>query len=397
MKKTILFTLLITQFYACSSFEMSAENKQNQKFSKFTQKFKNPNHIQKTDEVKILAELQIMTPYIQSLNMQSLNEQGQIPENRDNLYLDFANLNAAYSEYLVFHHCINLSEKYFLNAEDTYLKLLQDSPYDENLLYNISIFYARNSVPFDDDQHQQIRTQLLEKSKQYAEKHQEINTENQQHKHHYYAVLSELLNALDKQKIRKDQQKALIQTLQPFLFELLEQPNMDYDSGNFFILVKYYDQYLKAYYPQQTKSWLKQNQNKILAFYNSHQDENTQRNNTISAQLYALLDQPEKTLYFLKLLKFTEKDNYTPQDILDEQLFDKMRHLKAFQVWFAQYSQEYQAYLKQNPKVCNSLQSSVHSEIKLLNNQRSKHVLEINKNVGEAPKSSPKLEQKSVK
>ncbi len=397
MKKTILLTILITQLYACSSFEMSAEKRQNRQFAHFSQKFTNPDHIQKADESKILAELKIMTPYILSLNTQSLNVQSQMFENRNNTYLNFANLNAAYSEYLVFHNCIGLSEKYFQNAEHSYLKLLQDSPHDENLLYNISIFYARNSLPFDDDQHQKTRTQLLERSKQYAEKIQEINTENQQYKHHYYAVLSELLSALDKQNIRKDQQKVLMQILQPFLFELLENPDIDYDSGNFFILVKHYDQYLKAYYPQQAKSWLKQNQNKILAFYKKHQDENTQRNNSVDAQLYALLDQPDNAIQALKLLQFTEKDNYTPQNILDEQLFDKMRHLKAFQDWFTLYSREYQVYLKKHPKVCNSLQSSVHSEIKLLNNQRSKNIVEINKNVSEELQSSPKLEQKSGK
>ncbi len=384
MKKTLLLSLFILQLNACTLLDISS--KQYKNFSNFSHQYNNPDHIQKENEPLIISEIKKIVPKIQKMNALD-----QISAKQSRLFLDFANLNAAYSEYLTQKHCLNLAEQYSSNAEISYLRMLKDEPDNTDYLYNISLFYARSSLNIN-DKDIETRINLLEKSKKYAEQLYQIEPENQQYKYHYFSVLSELLSALDKKELSLDQQKDFMHLLKPFLFELIRDNEIEYDSGNFFILVNHYYQYLVRLNPQQANQWLKQNQNKILNYYFKHQDSNTQRNNTLSAQLYALFDQPEKSIEYLKLLKIAEQDNYEPNDILNEKLFEKIRRLESFQTWFKQYSQEYKIYQDSHPKLCNSFQTDEHLKIANLASQMQNRTLLESTNQSSNISPSSKLE-----
>lgn len=344
--KRCLYLLLFILLTACSSFE-NHHLTQFKQFSAFSQNFNNPDLIQKENEHQIISELEKVSPIIQKLD-----QQDHLRSNEQSFYLNYANLNAAYSEYLMQQNCPQLAKSYIETAEKSFTKLLLQKSNHSDYLYNKSIFYARTSIHYQEPNQLSIRINYLEKSKLLAEQLFQLKPDDQKFRNHYFSVLSELLNVFDKADIQHSQQQEFVKILQQPLNEYLANTDLDYDSGNFLILVKVHFNALHQQNPKIAQAWLTNHKDAIFDFFNKHKDDNLQRNNGLTAELYALYKQPVQSLHYLKQLKFGVQDTYTPSDIAKEKAFNSIRLEPKFKNWFKQYSIDYQNYQTTHPKIC---------------------------------------------
>ena len=368
-------TLCCLMLNACSLFgNTSYENR----FSEYTTAHLHPNLLE-GKEADIASWLNTAQSHIlKNYPSQKL----QLINRHQIVYLHhYSILNAVYSEFLHEKHCPELSDWYHQEAENVMLNLLQLDPDDSDLAYNLSLFYARTSLFYENIAGSKQRITLLNKALDITLQLQSDDSAKQMHR---FLVQSELLLALQKENQNIILQQQLIDELQPKLEQLLTQPDDEYDVGNFIILVleNYWHQSAKN--PKQAEQWLKHNQQNILNYLSkpdatvlSASDQ--QRHHILYSEMYALLNMPQQAMQALQQRLPSDVEAESPAEIQTNKNLNKIRESAEFIQWFKQYSVDYQHYKQQHPEICqssNTLQPDKTAHVPVMANAQQPHEIQ---------------------
>ena len=323
-----------------------------QKFAQLSQQFINPQTITLNNEQKVLDGFQsVHAQMIQLSHKKNFNQKEAA------FYTNSANLHAAYAEYLSQQGCPALSQIQSNQAEQSYLRLLEANSSDyNNLLYNLAIFYARQSTFERDDPHSKLSINDLKKARHYATLLYEQDSSTPKNRRAYYDILSELQITFSQENIEPSQQLKIAQILQEPLNEYLEDSEEVYEGGNFIVLVQLHYQYLYQQDPQKAQDFLDQNKETIFKLYFENLSTTPQRDLNFHAKIYALYNQPETALQYLLQLNFDTAETIKPEEFKKNKIFDRIRENTTFKQWLNQYTQDYLNDQKQHPKQCKSIQ-----------------------------------------
>ena len=346
-----------------------------QKFEQLSHQFTNPQNITQDHEQSIVDGFQSVHEQLDQLSRKtSFNQVESI------FYTNIANLHAAYAEYLSQQNCPVLSQIQSDQAEQAYLKLLQLDQYDlDNIYYNLAIFYARQSTFERDDPDSKLSINYLKKAQRYATIIYNKDSSVPKNWQVYYDVLSELQVKFSQENIEVAQQLDIAKILQKPLNEYLESSEEVHDGGNFIVLVQHHYQDLYQQDPRKAQNFLNQNKETIFKLYFDHLSQIPQRNLNFHAKLYALYNQPEKALSYLKQLKFDTTETIKPEEFEKNKIFDPIRRNTAFKQWLSQYTQNYLNDQKQRPKQCKSIQKALEQKAldTVTNQMNSQKTIEI--------------------
>ncbi len=288
----------------------------------------------------------------------NLKEKKDSNKSEFNYLQNYAILTAVYAEYLMEIDCKNLSKYYQDEAEKTYLKLNQLNKQDRYLRYNLAIFYARTSTFYRKNQNTDERYRLLQQAEKILLPLSLEYPKHKQYRDDYYAVISDQLEILQTKPNTLPEQKRIIDILQKPLFSYLKNPDKKYDSGNFTVLIQQYYKYLYAQNPKQADQWLISNQKGIEKFIQHNSSDDMQREYEFMAELYALLNQQDQALYYLKKIDPNDSDATEPKSLESERNFANLKLNPEFQAWLKHYTIQYQNNLDIHPKVCKSIQNA---------------------------------------
>lgn len=310
--------------------------------------------------------LSTMNRHESSVN-QLISTSRELNANEQRYVLNYAILKSVYAEYLIEIHCRPESIDAQKQAENIYQFLFKQQPNDRNVRYNLALFYARTSTTYRKDQNNNERYRLLKLAEETLYPNYQKYPKNEQYRNDYYAILSEQLDIVQTKANQRDEQQRLIDILKTPLFKILNNPKQNYDSGNFVILVQQYYKYLYSQNPKQADQWLISHKNKIENYVNTQQ-QNTQREYQFLAEFYALLNQPQKALYYLSKYDVRDIDAANPESIAKERNLANLRLNPNYQNWFKQYQLDYEENQRVYPPLCSSMQVNLDLPKQKVNN-----------------------------